>query len=104
MVIMMLQGAGFEVVDLGVNTPPEKFIQAVREGVQIVGMSALLTTTMVNIPMTVQKLAEAGVRDQIKIIIGGAPLTQEFAVQSGADGFAADASQAVTVAKALLGL
>lgn len=104
MVIMMLQGAGFEVVDLGVNTPPEKFIQAVREGAQLVGMSALLTTTMVNIPMTIQKLAEAGVRDQIKIIIGGAPLTQEFADQAGADGFAADASQAVTVAKALLGV
>jgi methylmalonyl-CoA mutase cobalamin-binding domain/chain len=104
MVIMMLQGAGFEVVDLGVNTPPEKFIQAVREGAQLVGMSALLTTTMVNIPLTIQKLAEAGVRDQIKIIIGGAPLTQEFALQSGADGFAADASQAVTVAKALLGV
>jgi 5-methyltetrahydrofolate--homocysteine methyltransferase len=104
MVIMMLQGAGFEVVDLGVNTPPEKFIQAVREGAQLVGMSALLTTTMVNIPLTIQKLVEAGLRDQIKIIIGGAPLTQEFADQAGADGFAADASQAVTVAKALLGV
>ncbi|HXV42231.1 MAG TPA: cobalamin-dependent protein, partial [Anaerolineae bacterium] len=102
MVIMMLQGAGFEVVDLGVNAPPEKFIQAVNEGAKLVGMSALLTTTMVNIPMTIEKLAEAGVRDRVKIIIGGAPLTQEFADQAGADGFAADASQAVTVAKALL--
>jgi 5-methyltetrahydrofolate--homocysteine methyltransferase len=104
MVMLMLQGAGFEVVDLGVNAPPEKFIQAVNEGAQLVGMSALLTTTMVNIPMTIEKLAEAGVRDRVKIIIGGAPLTQEFADQAGADGFAADASQAVTVAKALLGV
>jgi 5-methyltetrahydrofolate--homocysteine methyltransferase len=104
MVIMMLQGAGFEVVDLGVNAPPEKFIQAVNEGAQLIGMSALLTTTMVNIPMTIEKLAEAGVRDRVKIIIGGAPLTQAFADQAGADGFAADASQAVTVAKALLGV
>jgi 5-methyltetrahydrofolate--homocysteine methyltransferase len=67
-------------------------------------MSALLTTTMVNIPMTIEKLAEAGGRNRIKIIIGGAPLTQEFADQAGADGFAADASQAVTVAKTLLGI
>ncbi|MCK6629940.1 MAG: cobalamin-dependent protein [Anaerolineae bacterium] len=104
MVIMMLQGAGFEVVDLGVNTPPEKFIQAVNEGTQLVGMSALLTTTMVNIPMTINRLAEAGVRDRVKIIIGGAPITQEFAAHAGADGFAADASQAVTIAKALLGV
>jgi uroporphyrinogen decarboxylase len=104
LVIMMLQGAGFEVVDLGVNTPPDKFIQAVKDGAQLVGISALLTTTMVNIPMTMQKLAEAGVRDRVKIIIGGAPLTQEFADQVGADGFAPDASQAVTIAKALLGV
>jgi 5-methyltetrahydrofolate--homocysteine methyltransferase len=67
-------------------------------------MSVLLTTTMVNIPMTIQHLVEAGVRDQVKIIIGGAPLTQEFADQVGADGFARDASQAVTIAKALLGV
>jgi 5-methyltetrahydrofolate--homocysteine methyltransferase len=101
---MMLQGAGFEVSDLGVNTPPDKFIQAVEEGAQLVGISALLTTTMVNIPMTIQKLAEAGVRDRVKIIIGGALLTQEFADQAVADGFARDASQAVTIAKALLGV
>ncbi len=104
LVIMMLQGAGFEVVDLGVNTPPDKFIQAIKEGAQLVGMSALLTTTMVNIPATIQKISEAGLRDRVKIIIGGAPITQEFADHAGADGFAADASQAVTVAKALLGI
>lgn len=104
LVIMMLQGAGFEVVDLGVNTPPEKFIQAANDGAQLIGMSALLTTTMVNIPMTIRKMSEAGVRNQVKIIIGGAPITQDFADHAGADGFAADASQAVTLAKRLLGV
>lgn len=101
---MMFEGAGFEVVDLGVDVPAEKFIEAARSGAQIIGMSALLTTTMVNIPVIIRAMAEAGVRDRVKIIIGGAPITQEFADQAGADGFAANANQAVLVAKQLLGL
>ena len=101
---MMFEGAGFEVVDLGVNVPPEKFIEAAQSGAQLIGMSALLTTTMTNIPATIKAMQAAGVRDKVKIIIGGAPITQEFADAAGADGFAADANQAVTVAKSLLGL
>ncbi|MCB9109002.1 MAG: corrinoid protein [Anaerolineales bacterium] len=104
LVSMMFEGAGFEVTDLGVNVPPEKFIEAARNGAQLIGMSALLTTTMTNIPVTIQAMAEAGVRDNVKIIVGGAPITPEFATAAGADGFAADANQAVTVAKSLLGL
>lgn len=104
LVTMMFEGAGFEVTDLGVNVPPEKFIEAARNGAQLIGMSALLTTTMTNIPVTIQAMAEAGVRDNVKIIVGGAPITPEFAAAAGADGFAADANQAVTVAKSLLGL
>jgi 5-methyltetrahydrofolate--homocysteine methyltransferase len=101
---MMFEGAGFEVVDLGVNVPPEKFVEAAGNGADLIGISALLTTTMPNIPVTIQALADAGVRDRVKVIIGGAPITPEFAGHAGADGFAADASQAVTVAKNLLGL
>ena len=104
MVAMMWEGAGFEVVDLGVNVPPEKFVQAVANGAQLVGISALLTTTMINIPVTLQSLKDAGLRDGVKVIIGGAPVTQEFAQQVGADGYAADANKAVAVAKQLLGL
>ena len=104
MVAMMWEGAGFEVIDLGVNVPPEKFVQAVANGAQLVGISALLTTTMINIPVTLQSLKDAGLRDGVKVIIGGAPVTQEFAQQVGADGYAADANKAVAVAKQLLGL
>ncbi|MCB0171304.1 MAG: cobalamin-dependent protein [Anaerolineae bacterium] len=104
LVTMMFEGAGFEVTDLGVNVPPEKFIEAARNGAQLIGMSALLTTTMTNIPVTIQAMAEAGVRNNVKIIVGGAPITPEFATAAGADGFAADANQAVAVAKSLLGL
>ncbi len=104
LVVMMFEGAGFEVVDLGVNVPPEKFIEAAQSGAQLIGMSALLTTTMTNIPVTISAMAKAGVRDNVKIIIGGAPVTPEFAQASGADGFAKDANQAVSVAKSLLGL
>lgn len=105
MVAMMWEGAGFEVTDLGVNVPPQKFVEAIqRTGAQLVGISALLTTTMTNIPVTLKAFEEAGLRHQIKVMIGGAPITAEFAAQIGADGFAADANKAVTVAKALLGL
>ena len=100
---MMLEGGGFEVIDLGTDVDPEKFVQAVtQEHVQLIGLSALLTTTMPNMKSTIDTLHAAGVRDQVKIIIGGAPVTQDYAVKIGADGFSTDASQAVTVAKSLL--
>jgi 5-methyltetrahydrofolate--homocysteine methyltransferase len=102
LVAMMLEGAGFEIVDLGTDVAPEAFVEAVKGGANIVGLSALLTTTMVAMESTIQALEEAGVRDQVKVIIGGAPITQEYADQIGADSFAADASQAVTQAKKMV--
>lgn len=102
LVAMMLEGAGFEIVDLGTDVAPEAFVEAVKDGANIVGLSALLTTTMVAMESTIQALEEAGVRDQVKVIIGGAPITQEYADQIGADRFAADASQAVTQAKKMV--
>ena len=105
LVSLMLEGAGFEIVDLGVNAAPEKFVEAVQEQhVDVVAMSALLTTTMVRMKDTIQALQAAGVRDQVKVIIGGAPITQNYADEIGADGYAADASQAVTLTKRLLAL
>lgn len=102
LVAMMLEGAGFEVHDLGVDVPAEKFIQAVHEGVQVIGMSALLTTTMVNMQSTIQSMQEAGVRENVKIIIGGAPVTEEYARQIGADAFAPDASSATRAVRQLV--
>lgn len=102
--IMMMKGAGFQVIDLGVNVPPEKFIEAASDGAAIVGMSALLTTTMPNMKVTIDAFTAAGLRDRIKIIVGGAPVTEEFAIEIGADGYGANANQAVTVAKTLLGV
>jgi 5-methyltetrahydrofolate--homocysteine methyltransferase len=103
LVSLMLEGAGFEIVDLGVNAEPEKFVEAVKQQqVNVVAMSALLTTTMTRMKDTVQALKAAGVREQVKIIIGGAPITQSFADEIGADGYAPDASQAVTLTKRLL--
>jgi 5-methyltetrahydrofolate--homocysteine methyltransferase len=104
LVSLMLEGAGFEVHDLGVDVPPQKFIEAAQSGVQVIGMSALLTTTMPSIKNTLEALAEAGVRDGVKVIIGGAPITEAYATQVGADGFAPDAASAVRVTKGLLGL
>ena len=104
MVGMMWGGAGFEVTDLGVNVPPARFVEAVRNGAQLLGISALLTTTMTNIPATIQALKDAGLRDRVKVIIGGAPITAAFASEVGADGYAPDANRAVSVAKQLLGL
>jgi 5-methyltetrahydrofolate--homocysteine methyltransferase len=104
LVSMMLEGAGFEVMDLGIDTPPERFVQAVREGAQLIGMSALLTTTMMKMGGVIRALVEAGVRSKVKVIIGGAPVDGAFAEQVEADGYAPDASQAVTLAKVLLGL
>jgi 5-methyltetrahydrofolate--homocysteine methyltransferase len=103
LVAMMLKGAGFEIIDLGTDVPPEKFVEAVREqGAQIVAMSALLTTTMPSIKNTIDALNAAGLRGQVKVMIGGAPITQNYSEQIGADGFAPDASRAVATAKSLL--
>lgn len=104
LVAMMLEGGGFEIIDLGTDVSPEKYIEAIqREEVGIVGMSALLTTTMPNMGTTINAISEADLRDKIKIIIGGAPVTADYADQIGADGFASDASQAVSLAKKLVG-
>jgi len=103
LVAMMLEGAGFEVRDLGVDVSPEAFVKAAQDGVELIGMSALLTTTMSSMEVTVQALKNAGLRDKVKIFIGGAPVTQEYANKIGVDGFAADASSATRVARQLLG-
>ena len=101
---MMLEGGGFEIVDLGTDVPPAKFIEAVRtEQPGLVGLSALLTTTMPAMKSTIDALAEAGVREDIKIMIGGAPVTQAFADEIGADGYAPDAASAVELARSLVG-
>lgn len=102
LVILMLEGAGFQVTDLGVDVPPEKFIQAVNDGAQIIGMSAMLTTTMPSMKVTIDALKEAGARDKVKVIVGGAPLSQSYADHIGADGFSKDASAAVRKAKELI--
>lgn len=103
LVAMMLEGAGFKVIDLGVDTPPEKFVEAVKEhGAKIVGMSALLTTTMPAMKDTIEALKAAGIRDEVIVMVGGAPLTQEYADSIGADGYAPDAASAVDKAKELL--
>lgn len=103
LVAMMLEGAGFEVIDLGTDVAPEKFVRAVIEhSPQVIGMSALLTTTMPSMSGTLKALREAGVRDQVKVMIGGAPVTDGFAQQIGADGYSPDASSAVRLAKLLI--
>jgi 5-methyltetrahydrofolate--homocysteine methyltransferase len=100
---MMLEGAGFEIIDMGTDVSPEKFVDAVRaDKPDIIGMSALLTTTMTSIGTTIEALNEAGLRNEIKVLIGGAPITQDFANKVGADGFAPDAGSASRVAKELL--
>ncbi len=99
LVAMMLEGAGFEIMDLGTDVGPEKFVEAVQAGADIIGLSALLTTTMPSMDSTVKAIEAAGLRDQVKILIGGAPVTTEYAAQIGADGYAPDASQAATLAK-----
>ncbi|HXL02178.1 MAG TPA: corrinoid protein [Candidatus Atribacteria bacterium] len=105
LVSMMMEGAGFEVIDLGIDVPAEKFIQAVKKyQPQLAGMSALLTTTMIQIRENIKAFQEAGIRDKVKIMIGGAPVTQKFADEVGADGYAPDAASAVDKAKELLGI
>ena len=102
--IMMLGGAGFTVHDLGVDTKPDEFIEAVGEhGAQLLGMSALLTTTMPNMGKTIQAFEDAGLRDEVRIMVGGAPVTQEFADDMGADGYGKDAMDCVELAKRLIG-
>ncbi len=103
LVCMMLECAGFTVMDLGMDVAPGKFVQAVHDyDPDVVAMSALLTTTMPNMALTVEELRKAGVRDRVKVLVGGAPLTQEYAERVGADGYARDASQAVKAARRFL--
>lgn len=103
LVSMMLEGASFDVVDLGTDVTPEKFIDAIQnQKVNIIGMSALLTTTMPNMKVTIEAIKAAGLRDQVKIMVGGAPVTEQYAREIGADGFSPDASRAVTVARSLV--
>lgn len=103
LVAMMLEGGGFEVIDLEVDVTPEKFVEAVKDkGAQVIALSALLTTTMPSMKDTIEALKEAGVRDQVKIMIGGAPVTQNYADEIGADGYAPDAASAVDKANELI--
>jgi len=103
LVRMMLAGAGFDVVDLGTDVTPEKFVQAIHEHrAKLVGLSALLTTTMISMGGIIKAIEQAGLRDQVKIMVGGAPITEDYARKIGADGYASDASRAVTVAKSLI--
>ena len=104
LVAVMLEGAGFQMVDLGTDVGPECFVQAVREQKpDILAMSALLTTTMPGMKAVIDALEEAGIRHQVKVLIGGAPINREFAERIGADGYAPDASRAVSTAKSLVG-
>jgi len=103
LVAMMLEGAGFEIVDLGTDVDPAKFAEAVRNGANVVGMSALLTTTMGNMAQVIEAIEDIDMRDEVKIIIGGAPVTAEYAEKIGADGYAPDASSAVKKVNELLG-
>ncbi|MBM3678760.1 MAG: cobalamin-binding protein [Actinobacteria bacterium] len=102
--IMMLRGAGFDVVDLGVDVSPDDFIDAVEEhDAGVLGMSALLTTTMPNMGKTIEAFIDADLRERVRIMVGGAPVTQEFADDMGADGYGKDAVACVELAKALAG-
>ena len=102
LVAMMLEGAGYEVKDLGTDVTPDAFVKAVQDGAQVIGMSALLTTTMSNMQNTIQALQAAGLRDQVKVVIGGAPVTDTYARQIGADAYAPDASSAVRTVRQLV--
>ncbi len=103
LVVMMMEGGGFAVTDLGVDVSPKKFVQKAQElEVDIVAMSALLSTTMVAMRETIEALKEAGIRDRVKVMIGGAPVTEQYARQIGADSYAPDAGSAVIEAKRLL--
>ena len=102
---VMLEGAGFDVIDLGVNVPPDAFIAAIKEHKpDAVGMSAFLTTTMPMFKVNIKAITDAGLRDKVKILVGGAPVTQEYCEVVGADGFAKDASKTVRLTKELIGV
>jgi Predicted cobalamin binding protein len=102
LVAAMLEGGGFEVIDLGVNVDPQKFVRAVKEkGAEIVALSALLTTTMPAMKTTIDALAKAGVREQVKVMVGGAPVTEAYAKEIGADGYSQNAAGAVPLARSL---
>lgn len=102
---MLLQGAGFEIIDLGADVHADRFVESAKnESADLVGMSALLTTTMLNMKTVIDGLKEAGFRENVKVIIGGAPVTQAYADQIGADGYATDAATGVDVAKKLLNI
>jgi 5-methyltetrahydrofolate--homocysteine methyltransferase len=102
---MMFEGAGFKVIDLGTDLAPAAFVEAIKEhNANLFGMSALLTTTMPKMGETINAIKEAGLRDQVKIMIGGAPVTGEFAKEIGADAYASNAASAVDTGKELLGL
>lgn len=101
---MMLEGFGVEVIDLGVDVSPEKFVEALKtHQPQFVGMSALLTTTMTSMEVTIKALEESGLRQNVKVLVGGAPVTQAFADEIGADGFGSSASEAIDLIKEALG-
>ena len=103
LVAMMLESAGFDVYNLGTDIPPDKFVEEVKDkDANMLCLSALLTTTMPMMKATIDALAESGLRDQVKVMVGGAPVTQDFADQIGADGYAHDAGSATKLAKALL--
>ncbi len=103
LVCLMLKGAGFEIIDLGTNIPPEKFVQALQSsGAPVLALSALLTTTMPKMKSTIEALEAAGLRSKVKVVVGGAPITASYASQIGADGFAPDASRAVTLVKSMV--
>lgn len=103
LVAMMLEGGGFEVTDLGTDVSPEKFVESLKQSqAQIVGMSALLTTTMGQMKATIQALETAGLRNKVKVLVGGAPVTERFAREVGADGYAPDAASAVDLAKSFV--
>ena len=105
LVAMMMEGAGFAVTDLGVDVSPEKFVQKAQEvEPDIVAISALLSTTMPAMPQTIEALQKAGIRDKVKVIIGGAPVTAKYAQEIKADSYGADAGSAVTEAKRLMGI
>jgi 5-methyltetrahydrofolate--homocysteine methyltransferase len=103
LVAIMIEGAGFEVIDLGVDVSPQQFVNVIKEkNVDVIGLSALLTTTMPSMKSTIEAVQEAGLRDKVKIIIGGAPVTQKYADEIGADGYGRDAAAAATLVKKLL--
>jgi 5-methyltetrahydrofolate--homocysteine methyltransferase len=100
---MLFEGVGFEVIDLGIDTPKEKFVKAIREnGPQLLGLSALLTTTMPRMREVIDALEQEGLRERVKVIVGGAPVTQEYADEIGADGYAPDAPSATNKARDIL--